>query len=339
MAEQALWTTLMNNVIKLHGDSQKKKWKVASPNESLCAVCEEKGGVLIRCSHEKCSQFFHLDCALNQGGLTLLDNGLLLCECENHHKELLFCTCKEKYDPTKAMIFCSGCCDWYHFNCEHISTDMQNQENYFCRSCSDLKAQGKSVSKTVQERNKEKDYLSVCNQAALRFIGVLHDLAITVGPIIDSLTIKSEDSDMILDISELYNALDYLNSPPFASNPNTLDKSDEEETLILLGFPSFLNSWIEKCHEMKDKCNKWLEKVASLSDEICQTLDHTLSQTHIQLVQEFFERFKKLELEKFSNISIFDAFICFGDCLKWILDFYQVLHNSLYNDFLFFPHV
>ena len=92
----------MNSVIKEHGESQRRKWKVANENEALCSICEETGGILIRCAHEKCSAHFHLDCALNQGGISLMDNGLLICECDVHYKEIIFCSCKQKYDSNKA---------------------------------------------------------------------------------------------------------------------------------------------------------------------------------------------------------------------------------------------
>jgi hypothetical protein len=320
----------MQSVIRLHGETQKKKWKVASENESLCSVCDEKGGVLIRCSHEKCSQFFHLDCSLNHGGLSLFDNGLLICECDTHHKDCIFCSCKEKYDPSKAMIYCDSCSDWYHLSCENESPQALNLPNYTCRSCQDLQAHGKTVSKSVKEKNEEKDFRSTCNQNALRIVGFLNDLAVTICPIIDSLSESSnaennDEDNLLIDISELNNAIEYLTSPPLivSSEPNH-EKSPEEEAVETWEINKLAEEWVRKCYEIKEKSDLWIKRMEELSKHVIVGLDQTLTLSHLEQIQSDFETYKKLELAKLPNITMFDACVCFGDCLKWILDFFQV---------------
>ncbi len=338
MAEKALWTTVMNSVIKEHGESQRRKWKVANENEALCSICEETGGILIRCAHEKCSAHFHLDCALNQGGISLMDNGLLICECDVHYKEIIFCSCKQKYDSNKAMIFCDECCDWYHLTCEHISSASQHLDRYTCRSCQDLLNHGKSVSKTLKEKNLEKEFRSTCNQNALRIIGHINELAVVVCPVIDSISQSLRDDEEPIDISELNNTIEYLSTPPYS--PETKEGAENSETLEddcnflrLYGVHDLVRHWLDKCRDGKASWGKWLKNVEKLTNSLRDEFPMNFNHENITIAQQKFEEFKTIELQKPISISGFDGLVVLGDILKWILEFLQALHNVSQADF------
>lgn len=328
MSEQLLWTTVMNSVIKELGEGQRKRWKVAGPNESLCAMCEDNGGVLMKCAHEKCSTYFHMDCAMNHGGISLMDNGLLICECDNHYKEIIFCSCKQKYDGSKAMIFCDECCDWYHLTCEHISSAQQHLDRYTCRSCLDLLNHGKTVSKAVKDKNLEKEFRSTCNQNALRVLGHINELAVVVCPIIDSLSAVNDES---IDISELNNTIEYLSTPPYSpaqpstSSENGSDENEDSHFLKLFGVQDLVQEWLKKCHEAKSAWEKWIASIEVFTSQIMSELSYGNFQHEIiSVIQTHFEQFKEIELNRPTTISTFDGFLSIGDCLKWILDFTQV---------------
>jgi hypothetical protein len=328
MAEQLLWTTVMNSQIHLHGESQRKRWKVATDNENICSMCHDNGGVHIRCNADRCSNYFHLDCALHQsGGLSLVESGLLTCECENHYKDIIFCSCKTKYDPTKAMIFCDECCDWYHLTCEHLSNPPQNLDKYTCRTCKELLNNGKTVNKSIKEKNLEKEFRSTCNQNAVRTLGILNDLAVIVCPIIDSITSSSGENNVV-DASELKNAVEYLSSPPYlsasAASSSSMEKTEDELFLQLFEIDHLVSGWLKKCQESLSNWNSWLSQCEGLMTRTMNDITSDIIANGFSVIEQLFEEYKKTELSKPRYIIGFDGFIVFGDCLKWILDFYQV---------------
>lgn len=96
-----LWLSVMKNIIEKHpGDTA--LWRIAPPTQADCSLCKEQGGgVLIKCSNEKCKKEYHLDCAFNEGGLSLSEEGELKFQCENHFKPIVFCTCRQSYEETR----------------------------------------------------------------------------------------------------------------------------------------------------------------------------------------------------------------------------------------------
>jgi hypothetical protein len=79
----------------------------------------------------------------SHGHLHHENSGLLTYESANHYKDIILCSCITKYDPTKALIFCVECCDWYHLTCENLSNPPQNLDKYTCRTCKELISNGK----------------------------------------------------------------------------------------------------------------------------------------------------------------------------------------------------
>ena len=53
-------------------------------------------------------------------------------------KESVFCTCRMPNNPMHAMIRCDQCQEWFHKDCEHLSTqDMDHHKSvkWMCQKC------------------------------------------------------------------------------------------------------------------------------------------------------------------------------------------------------------
>ena len=88
----------------------------------------------------------------------------------------------------KPMIYCDKCHDWYRKSCEKLNPkDIETMEMYVCRTCQSTLKSGKEVSKTIEERNEEKEKRSTFSRNATKAIGELVELSSGLCPVMDSL--------------------------------------------------------------------------------------------------------------------------------------------------------
>lgn len=144
-----LWRQIMRHMTA-QDESSQSKWQAVMDDSPMCDHCQEPGGgALLRCHSEKCTKWFHLDCAFHptQQGLSLDENGILSFQCKTHFKHTVFCHCKKKYDNTKPMVCCDDCGEWLHHKCEGLDPKAtENLDIYTCSKCQALLADGRSYS-------------------------------------------------------------------------------------------------------------------------------------------------------------------------------------------------
>jgi hypothetical protein len=132
-----------------------------------------------------------------------------------------------------------------------------------------------------------------------------------------------------MDASKLKNAVEYLSSPPYLSTSSSGEKTEDELLLQLFNIDNLVSGWLTKCQEGLPNWNSWISQCEGLMNQaMCEI--NTLG---FATIEQLYEEYKKIELSKPKCITGFDGFIVFGDCVKWILDFYQV-NCSLHSLFL-----
>ena len=94
-------------------------------DDVCCEICSNTGAML-KCFHEGCKKYCHIDCAMNTWGLAIFDDGNLKVECEYHFGTLLFCTCQTEYDELLPYVSCDS---WFDsLNIKHnVDSDIENK--------------------------------------------------------------------------------------------------------------------------------------------------------------------------------------------------------------------
>ncbi len=254
------------------------------------------------------------------------DNGILTFHCENHFKPVLFCTCKERYDDSQAMIFCDECCEWYHDKCVGLNPkDASRLDRYVCTTCKSTISDGKSVSKTLKDKNLAKEYQSACHQTAIKSVGLLVELAGSVCPLIDDINLSSRKSEY--SVREVREAKEYLSAPPF--DLSALSAEDQAENpLETLGAQQLVNSWKEKIVQYLDRYDEWLGDVKRVFGEMSSQITLSLGPDQLQVVQTVLGELARLETAVTSTGQSIpldvEAFFAFHECVKWMGDFLQV---------------
>eukprot|EP01039_Chlorochromonas_danica_P002233 gene2233-2441_t len=337
-----LWREVMKVQVERHGEIASKRWKAVSREVAECVLCDELGGgALIRCNHEKCNKYFHLDCAFHNGGLSLSDSGLLTYECDAHFKHVVFCKCRTKYENTKPMVFCDECCDWYHESCENIKpNDLDQLDKYICTNCRAVLKTGKHITQSVKDKNLEKEARSFANQNAITAVGILVEIASQVCPVMDSLYGHSTDPVEISDVREI---IDYLSSaafrPPKASNESMEEgdkaKSDEADFIQSLGVLPLLVLWKQHAVKYLDRWAGWQQSVVAVCQDFVQDNEQasiSLRADRIPKVTAFLKTLQTLEKERTgsgnNSEKDLEAYHAFVDCVQWMQDFLQTLHSS-----------
>ncbi len=341
----------MNNIIDAHGESQRKKWKLTTKDDSsiLCTTCTDPGGVFIRCSNEKCAKYCHLDCAFQSGSLLLADDGLVTFECDTHFRDIIFCTCKKKYDVSQEMVFCDECCDWFHVKCERLNNDsVQKMEKYTCLSCKDTKKQGKAISKQLKEKNLEKEARSMYNQSAIHIFTIMVEIADSICPVIDRINRWDEDVIIIKDLEEI---LQYLSSPPFvlSRNGETSEQMENDNRFLTqFGALDLAKKWMLEINRYLGQTNNWIDAIGKFVGDVVVSFDTNqaseskeitwkalFSRPQIDKVQECFQTFRNIESSKPNNLADFGNIIYLDDALKWMMEFIQV--RLFPRAFILFP--
>jgi hypothetical protein len=326
----SLWQQIMNKVLKTHGDSQKKKWRVVTNKTAAeCQLCDDLGGVLVRCTADKCNKEYHLDCAFQEGGLSLEDNGIINFQCETHYKPVLFCTCKEKYDDSQAMIFCDECCEWYHDSCLGLNPkEAQRIDRFVCSHCKTVLSNGKSISKVTKERNLAKEYQSACHQTAMKAIGLLVELSGSVCPLIDDFLKPDHRSEYT--IKEIQDAKEYLSAPPFDMSGAIPGPEGElpDNLIDTVGAQALVDSWRQTISQYLAKHDQWLSGAAAVFAAMSSKINLSLAVEQVDVVRELLSDLAQLDKSLLSELHSVpkdaDAFYAFQDCVEWMLEFLQV---------------
>jgi hypothetical protein len=319
-----LWSAVMQNDLKISGNAQAKKWRTVNKRVTACDACKDSGAaVLIRCAFEKCPREFHMDCAFHQGGLLMDDSGSVSVFCDAHFKPILFCTCKEVYNESKPMVFCDECCDWYHNSCEGLSRALKEDEAYTCRSCKELKKQGRTVSKVLIEKNKTKELRSSFQQNASKAIGLLAELEGGLCPIMDDIT-KAGKSQY--SIQEITDAKDVLSAPPFAAGPGA--DAQSTDLLILLGVMPVIDRWRAQLNRYLDSYELWFNRANQFFTEQSSRIVALFGANQLATVREVHAQLRALCEEASAELvgtpADLEGFHAYVEAVGWMAEFLQV---------------
>jgi hypothetical protein len=265
-----------------------------------------------------------MDCAFHQGGLLMDDEtGSVSVFCDAHFKPILFCTCKEVYNESKPMVFCDECCDWYHNSCEGITKPPREDESYTCRSCREMKKQGRSVSKVLVEKNKAKELRSSFQQNASKAIGLLAELEGGLCPIMDDITKQGKSQ---YSIQEINDAKDVLSAPPFAADPaadaNTID------LLAKLGVRPVIDQWRAQLNLYLDRYELWFNRANQFFNEQCSRIVALFGPNQLGTVREVLTQLHALcgeaSAELVGTPVDLEGFHVYVEAVAWMAEFLQV---------------
>jgi hypothetical protein len=329
-ARDQLWMTVMQNEINAHGNPQGKKWRTVRKDVAACDSCKDSGTiVLLRCGQDKCPREYHVDCAFHQGGLTLDGDGVLTVFCDSHFKPLVFCSCKEAYDELRPMVYCDECCDWFHNSCEGLSANAALVETYICKNCKDNLKHGRSVSKTVKEKNMNKEVRSLHQQNARKAITLLSELEGGLCPIIDEIARAGKTQHFIKDIQE---AKEVLSVPPFMIKSGTTSMEDAEsqnaELLTSLGVMTVVTKWRGELNAYLDTYQQWLDQAQQAFAESQSQLKLEFGSEQIPTVAAVLARVSELAQRAAGSLrgtpKDLEVYGVYRDCVHWMSDFLQV---------------
>ncbi|RYH24928.1 hypothetical protein EON65_16215 [archaeon] len=345
-----LWRTVMKIQVEKFGDQVSKRWKSGVDALSECILCEESGGgALIRCNNDKCSKYFHLDCACNSEGLSLSAEGMLTYECESHFKPVIFCKCKTRYDSTKPMVYCDVCSEWYHESCEKVSTkDLENLDQYTCVSCRATMKANKSIPQSVKEKNLEKEAKSASDQSGTKAVGFLTQIAGNICPIMDLLYGHSTEDDEFT-IEEVVNIVEYLSTLQVQQKAVEAEEENANEDVKLanqLGVLSLIFLWRQHAQNYLEQWREWNNSVV----KTYQVFEARSQQDGNDFTAEFMGRVDQV-LSDFrvneangggitangNKNKNLDPYRTVLDCLAWIKELLQVCTCLMLCFFILLP--
>lgn len=325
-----LYLEVMKTQLEIINANQKlnltRYWRIISKKSSDCELCKEPGGVvLLNCANEKCSTAYHLECAFHDGDLILDDENILHVSCSNHSQSLVFCSCKEKYDDTRPMVYCDECCDWFHNSCEGLHEKAaMSTDTYVCKSCKALLKQGKSISKSIKDKNYAKECRSSFQQAANKAIGLLLELSRGLCPIIDEISIPGNNSQFTTE--EIQEALDILSKSPFTNEGIEIDS---ERYIQTLGVQPLINKWKLKLSDYIQVYNEWYTVAMNLYQEYSSKLVINFSIEQIEMYANMIADFKQhLDVFNMRLIGIpsnLNGFFVFYESIQIIHSLLQVI--------------
>lgn len=322
-ATDILWKHVKDCVESKLTQPSKSPYSLASSQSADCELCTEVGGgVLIKCNNERCKKEFHLDCAYLKGGLSLDENGVLSYLCPTHFKPVLFCSCHQKYDESKAMICCDECGEWYHCSCIGISEVDEELDNYVCPSCDALLCANKPIPPDLIERNKNKETLSWNQQSATKVISILADVAGLVCPIVDNLQLNTTSRSKY-PISKVTEAIKFLESPAFIDDEENYTERFDTQDLLL--------SWKTILLAYNNKYMTWLQSVNELINDAIRLLSPaSISLESVNTITNLYTTSKSLNLQVDQfHLNDVESFSSFHFCISWLFDLYEVQLNVL----------
>ena len=252
-----LWKQVMLHVTSRHA-ALANQWEIVDSkgaHSRLCYECNagaQYSSVLIKCRHDGCTNFYHLDCAHNSKGefyLDIADGHKLEFDCEEHFVPPKFCLCKSEYDASKSMLLCDDCHEWYHYDCIKIS-EKKAPDQYICKDCTALKKEGKKVPDKVVQRNKSKDETSARALDAFKAIDVLTEIVSNVCPLVDSTPPRTPS---IWSIKEIDGAVRIVSSKLWSAE---YDRSGEE--IEKFGTEDLVGAWRAQLVEARNTMALWI---------------------------------------------------------------------------------
>jgi len=318
------------------------KWRISSTRNSHCMVCQDSHeendatssvSILLRCSNEKCNREYHVDCAFNQGGLSLDEEsgGMLSFLCDLHFKEVLFCTCKRKYDDTQAMVFCDECYDWFHTSCEGIkqrdAQKLDQQERFVCHSCRAIAKEGRKISKQLQDKNMDKDYQSGCQQSAQKAVGKLIELAASIGPVIDDISTSSLFTQSEYSVEDIRPTLKYIQSTlDLGEIEISSENNDRRNYLDFMGVREYVEVNSNKIYEYLQRVDSWFSRAmvvcsSGVQELSLQSLDRNVAEALRGKVDSLLAELRSTVRYEPQEV---EAFYAFAEVIFWICDFQRV---------------
>lgn len=321
-----LWRTAAEYLTRRFG-SDKGIWKVASSTCADCQLCQEcGGGALMKCCHENCKKEYHFDCAFQEGGLSLEEDGRLLFYCSEHFKPILFCSCQQKYDESRAMICCDECCEWFHCSCVGLQTkDASKLDKYICPSCRLILRNGQKVPQSLKDKNMIKEQRSSCHQTAIKSISVLVEVAVNICPIIDSLHSFASDARQRLQTDKLKEYVEFLTSPIFFPSENNAQESDYGEKF---GCNTLMSKFRDELVQLSQEYSNWTSNAIVFIDKMADVAKLPIEFTKERYQSWFLYQNELIELENTVPgciLSHVEVILLIFDCIHWIEDFYSFL--------------
>lgn len=325
-----LWRAIMDSEMELADEGSARKWKVASSSKVECGYCDDKGGVLIGCESEKCSKFYHLDCALQVEGLQFdSEEAIFTFECEKHHQPPYFCTCRKKYDASRDMVYCDQCSDWFHHSCEKInSATLKDDDEYTCLSCRKIIESGKEVPESLREANLDKEAHSNRIIKADKVMELIARLATDVCPVIDVLSGQIPESERgPINIKEIEDVIKTLSMSPYTPGSGA-EYTEEEDCIRRLGIMDITSQWLGMAEDFVSRWNRWKGSVVSECKQLSNLFATNLTPEKLPEIMSCQERFSRIEGERkqeFENVSdSMETYQLFTSALHWTLEFAQV---------------
>lgn len=367
-SNDVLWLTVMAHAKTVNPVTQENMWKIIDSDDAddaddaVCTKCRVAGScVLIRCEHgnrgqsngeKPCSCKYHLDCAYHDGGLQLDENRLLKQQCNDHYRPPLFCSCKKPYDDSQAMILCDECCDWFHAECEGLSSEMMEKitadgDNYMCRNCRLLIKHGKTISQEVKDRNEQKDMMSEYTRLAQEAVNQMMKVTLHVCPILDELNNAQATR---LTLQHIQGAYQFLCSAEFvqketfshaeggagaaaaadeaATDSEQKEGSVAEDLLAELGVRSLIDRWRAQLFDYIECYNGWAEEAKNSYPSIVADLLISFQATEQQKVETAAAALYGLLNAAIRRLRCtpkdMDGFKIVLESIRWMAEFLQV---------------
>lgn len=283
--------------------------------EHHCFSCKtQKGCRLIKCNHETCNHYSHIDCAI-QSSLLLMDyNCLIIYQCPEHFDKIRVCQCNKVYSPKDSLIFCSKCNECYHPQCIYGPNWTQQSNEFICQDC-------KRNIENLETKGKLAKMMKF--NSAVEVLEPLNLLIFQISPIIDACLANSEE---FFPISSVSDVLEICNN--IISNGPNVSKSIYE-AYQKLEIIELLNKWFQDLTNIKDGFDKEiLSFVQSIVNKISLVFNKADLQNQLQLIISAIISLEQISERTNSKIAI-NEIISFHSMISSLLNIFKILESLI----------